>query len=167
MAKARGRSRTGKKGKGAEGSPKKKAALPVRKPVKIEHAVPAICSECFGDFNLSTTPSGDRITCPSCGHVGLFDEETFAEVGQKRQTHKTNFIIALAVNLLALAGVLIWAYLNTPLGGVVEASSRAGIMNIASDDNLNMIALGMTLVFVIAGFIMTAKYEKSRVEIYF
>ncbi len=160
MAKSRGPSklaRGAKNGTKVEKGTKKNAAPAPTPAVKIEGAVPAVCSECFGDFDVSTAPKKEKIVCPACGHVGLYDDEVFAEIATRRQTHRKNFLIALIVNALGLALLIAWALANSFLfAGTKGAESTT-----------NMATMGLGAVLLIAGFILVFKYEKSKVEVYF
>ncbi|HNR98926.1 MAG TPA: hypothetical protein PKX48_10265 [Planctomycetota bacterium] len=161
MAKLRGPSKLArgpKGGKGLERGPRKSPKPPPPAPaVKIERAVPAVCSECFGDFDVSTAPKKDKIICPACGHVGLYDAQLFAEIAVRRQAHRKNFIVALVVNALGLAFLIAWALANSHL-----CAGTGG-----ADSTTNMATMGLGAVLLIAGFILVFKYEKSRVEVYF
>ena len=165
MAKSRGRSRLGKAGKkGAKLKKKKSAMIPKQKPVKLDNAVPAICSECFGDYAISTAPKSDRITCPTCGHVGLIQEGVFGEIGRKRQNHKKTFLIALVLNAIACACILAWGLLNSwPMASVLSD----GMIKDGLSETTSMVLLGGGAVFLLAGFFMIHQYERSRVEVYF
>lgn len=160
MAKTRGPSklaRGAKNGKSGEKSPKRSAAPAPKPVVKVEGALPAVCSECFGDFDVSTAPKKDKIVCPACGHVGLYDDEVFGEIATRRQAHRKNFLIALVVNSLGLALIIAWALANSYM--------YAGTKGAESTTNLLTMGLGAGL--LIAGFILVFKYEKSKVEVYF
>lgn len=160
MAKARGRSKLKSRGKK---NGKKNGALPKKKPVKIDNAVPAICSECYCDFLVSSSPSSDKVTCPTCGHVGIVADDCFQEISERRQAHKKNFIIALMLNILALGCVLYWGVANS--WPMAELTSSGGVVGL--DENMNMILLGAAGVLLLGGLFMLGKYEKNRVEVYF
>jgi hypothetical protein len=160
MAKSRGPSKLARGAKSGAGAAKgsKKSAAPAPAPVvKVTGAVPAVCSECFGDFDVSTTPKKDKITCPACGHVGLYDDEMFAEVATRRQAHRKSFLLALLVNSLGLVLLIAWAIANSYLFAGEKGAQP----------NVNMLTLGLGAVLLIAGFVLVFKYEKSRVEVYF
>ena len=174
MGKSRGRSRPSKLGKGVKGGkaakgakkPKKVKPLPKKKaPAEPESGIPAVCSECFGDYLISTKTRKDKITCPACGHVGLVEEDTFAEVSRKRHAHKQSFIIALAVNGLAFLFILLYGLLNSwPFA--VEKSAGSYVVQ-PGDETVNMALLGLGILLLLGGFFVIARYEKSRVEVYF
>ena len=166
MAKSRGRSRLGQKGKKGKKGKKQKKGAAVLKPKKValENAVPAICSECFGDFQLSTAPQEDRITCPTCGHIGIVENGVFGEIGKKRKDHKLNFIVALAVNLIALLCILSWGLMNS--APFAEVLSNGAIKD-GMSENVSMALIGAGVLFLLAGFFMIYRYERSRVEVYF
>lgn len=160
MAKLRGPSKLARgprSGKGPEKGPRKKPAPPPAPVVKVESAIPAVCSECFGDFDVSTAPKKDKITCPACGHVGLYDTELFSEIAVRRQAHRKNFLVALVVNSLGLAFLIAWALANSHFFAGPDGA----------DSTTNMATMGLGAMLLIAGFILVFKYEKSRVEVYF
>ena len=168
MGKSRGRSRLPKTRKTPRG--RKKAAAKKRVPPKPkapvpESAIPVVCSECFGDFLLSTKTEKDRISCPVCGHVGLIDEGTFDEISRARQKHRKNFLVALVVTGLSFLLLLAYGLMNSwPLAAVREGDSWAIS---PADETTNMVLLGLGVLLLIVGFVVINKYEKSRVEVYF
>jgi hypothetical protein len=171
MGKSRGRSRISRPGKGTK-APKgakksKKARLPQKpKAPVVESAIPAVCTECFGDFNLSTKIDKDRVTCPVCGHVGLIEEGTFDEISHQRENHKKNFIIATVVTCLSFFLILLYGLLNSwPFAAKLAPDGTWGV--VPGDETVNMILLGLGLVLLLVGFFVIVRYERSRVEVYF
>ena len=143
----------------------KKAPLK-EKPVKISKGIPAICSECFGDFLISTTTTKERISCPNCGHVGIIEEGAFEDIERRRANHKKAFLTALIVNGLAVILILLWGLFNSwPLAAKLLPGGQ--IRWSFPGDTLNLILLGGGLIALILGFIFVSRYEKSRVEVYF
>ncbi len=163
MAKSRSRTRYSRKSSTKKGA-KKKKTLPIKKKqVKLNNAVPAVCSECYGDFLISTTPSDNNITCPSCGHVGIAEKDCFQAIGEERSQHKTNFIVALCVNIAALLCVMSWGLFNSwPFASVNAKGTTDGL-----GETTNMVVLGAGVVLLLVGFFLVHKYEKNRVEVYF
>ena len=146
MAISRSRRSFSKKRNGKKNG-KKKSTIPSRKPAQLTNAIPAICSECYGDFSISTNPSKNNITCPTCGHVGIVEEGCFEDINQKQSEHKKNFIIAILVNVIAFICILVWGFFNSwpiatslnMLGVVVSRTIRSG---------LNFLAMLSTCFFV-------------------
>jgi hypothetical protein len=170
MGKSRGRTRLSKKGRGDKGPKKgKKGAgkIPVRqKTVEPEASVPVVCSECFGDFLLSTKTDKDRVTCPSCGHVGIIEDDTFVTVARARQNHKKSFIAALAVNVAAVLCFVVYGLANS--WPFAAQKTPAGVYSVsAGDETMNMALLGLGGVLLLAGLFLVPRYERSRVEVYF
>ncbi len=166
MGRSRGRTRITKRSKGTKKL--KKGALPKAKPQTptIESALPAVCSECYGDYLISTKTTSDRITCPGCGHIGLIEADTFEVVSSQRQNHQKNFIIATATTCLSFFFILLYGLFNSwPFG--VEKSADGTYVPAPADETTNMILLGLGLVLLAAGLFLMVRYEKSRVEIYF
>jgi hypothetical protein len=171
MAKSRGRSRFSKPGKDDAGATKeakkeKKAAPPPRpKPRVPESGVPVVCSECYGDFLLSPETKKDQVTCPGCGHVGIIEEDTFQDISRQRQNHRMNFLLATAVTTLSFVLFLAFGLLNSwPFGAEKQ---KGGWTVPVGDETVNMVLLGLGVLLLLGGFFLVARYEKSRVEVYF
>lgn len=168
MGKSRDRSRVSRFRKGAKASKKEKrgAGIPKPKEPVVESAVPAVCSECFGDFLLSSKTDKDRITCPACGHIGLIEENTFEEISRQRQNHRKNFILATVTTCLAFLLILVFGLLNSwPFATEKLPSGRIELT--FPDETVNMVLLGLGLLLLLVGFFTIVRYERSRVEVYF
>ncbi len=169
MAKARGRARRGKKGavrQRKKDRAAKKAEAPVRRAAQIKEAVPAVCSECYGDFFISTSPSENTVKCPVCGHVGIVEEGIFQEIERRTQERRKNFLLACIVTVGAFVSVLLYALLNSwPLA--VNKTAAGTYTFTPADENVNMALLGLGLLLLVASFVVIPRYERSRFEVYF
>ena len=170
MGTPRGRSRFSRSAKGEKGDrgakkAEKKVEAPPPPPV-LEGAIPAVCSECFGDYFISTKTQKDRITCPTCGHVGLIEEDTFEQIHRGRQSHKRNFFLALAATTIGFLLILAYGILNSWVyAGVVQKDPVGSIPK--GDETINMVVLSAGLLLLVVSLFLVVRYEKSRVEVYF
>lgn len=129
-----------------------KRAAPAPRPVKRGASCKFVCSECYAEFILPANFSEETLSCPECLHIGKRPDEDFLRTVliHKSQEKKSLAMTAGVAVLFALSAlVVIWQ------ASPFTASEPSAIL------------MGISGVLLIALFVLLARYEANRWEVYF
>ncbi|HCW43715.1 MAG: hypothetical protein H8E43_04310 [Planctomycetia bacterium] len=137
------------------GAKKKKTPLASKsvKTASTAGGIDVVCSECYSDFLYVPKSSSSSLNCPACGHTGTVPESAEVQrlIMAKAAESKAFLTASIPAGLFLLVTIY---YLYKLSSGSLDTGMNYGL-------------LGGSVVLFLVTLIFSARFEKSRCEVYF